>query len=91
MPWDICWGLVHSLGTVVIDNVSGFILSAPYICENVLPVCLREHEYKALDENAYIKRITKGKPLNVRSDDFIDNLYADISKDNAPRKTIKMV
>lgn len=69
----------------------GFVLSPGFVCENMLPTCIGEREYKLLDENDYIRRLERGKPVSLRNDDYIDKLYAKIKEDSEPRKIVKMV
>jgi hypothetical protein len=83
--------LVHTLGNTVITNLVDFTLSPGFVCENMLPTCIGEREYKLLDENDYIRKMLRDKPLEIRNDDYIDNLYAKMGRDRDERKTFKMV
>jgi hypothetical protein len=57
----------------------------------LLPTCVGEREYRLLDENDYIRRMLLDKPLEIRNDDYIDNLYAKMRRDRSERKTFKML
>ncbi len=48
MDWDVCWGLVHNLGNIVIDNAIEFLFSSTFFCEEVVPVCVKS-VYVVLD------------------------------------------
>jgi hypothetical protein len=79
------------LGYTVLSNIVNFSLSPEFVCENLLPTCVGEREYRLLDENDYIRRMLLDKPLEIRNDDYIDNLYAKMRRDRSERKTFKML
>jgi hypothetical protein len=64
MNWDVCWGLVHSLGNIVIDNALEFQFSSTFFCEEVVPVCIKS-EYVLLDPQDYLDRLKADKPESL--------------------------
>jgi len=48
MSWEMCWGIVVPAGGAIVDNLVEFLLEKNYFCENVIPVCRKQH-YERLD------------------------------------------
>ena len=72
------------------DNLATFLVSPEYSCQVELGYCNRDW-YTLDTPQSYADRVLKSKPEYLKSDDFLDFMYAEIKADPAPRPTISLI
>ena len=65
------------------------VLNPEFFCSQTWKVC-NNSPYEILPPQDYIEKLMADKPAIIANDDFINNLYANISKGDK-RNTIKML
>lgn len=70
--------------------LSRYLLTRDRVCDEWLGWCSAP-VYEQIDLNNLVTDILSTKPLNIRNDDYLDNMYAEITKDNKPREIFKAV
>ena len=89
-PSIVCPGMVKSYGDVIFDAASRYLLSKDRICNELLGLC-KNPVIKELDLETVVGNILSTKPDFLKSDDFINKLYAEIAADAKQREVIRTV
>lgn len=76
----------------VLNGLRNKLFNAKIMCQVKIPLCYNT-DYRELYVEDYVDRVLFDKPSILRNDDFIDNLYQEISDDKAKgieRETVTM-
>jgi len=85
----VCRGAVHTMISTIMNELPEFLTSPRYFCGRVTGAC--SNPYKVLDPKLFIDRVVKDKPDEIKENNFIDNLYEEITSDPHPRETIRVL
>ena len=85
-PLKICPQIVPQMGNQLFPVVSGYLTTRDRICDEYLGWC-SQPVYEQIDLNKLVTDMMKTKPLAIRDDNFVNNLYAQIAADSNPRET----
>ena len=86
---SVCDYTMKVMAEVVVPILKNSLFSSDYLCAQVLKVCDRPH-YKDYTTTEYITKLLTEKPPDIRSNDFLNKLYASIIHDS-DRRVIKAV
>jgi len=78
------------MGNQLFPVLSRYLITRDRVCDEWLGWCSAP-VYEAIDLNNLVNDILSTKPLEVRNDNFMNEMYAEIAKDPNPRETIKAV
>ena len=87
----MCKGMVRQFLAPAWVIVPDWILTDLRVCNEMLHVC-KKPELLHIDINEDVDSILAGKPDHIRNDDFVDNLYKEMSEsEDKERKVLKVV
>ena len=82
----VCKGAVHTMISTILNELPEFLTAPRYFCGRVTGAC--KNPYTVLEPQTFIDRVIAEKPVQIKENDFIDNLYQEIKEDPKPRETI---
>lgn len=75
--------------STILNELPEFLTAPRYFCGRVTGAC--KNPYTVLEPQTFIDRVIAEKPVQIKENDFIDNLYKEIKEDPKPRETIRVL
>lgn len=85
--FKVCPMMIDQFYTPAVPVITDYLLTRDRICTETLGICSTPTIQK-IDLETVVNNILATKPLSIRDDNFIDNLYAEIAADPNPRETL---
>ena len=85
-PLSYCPGIVPQMGEWAFPVFTSYFATRDRFCDEYLGVC-SQPVYEYIDLTKVVGEILATKPLNIRNDDFVNQMYAQIAADPNFRET----
>lgn len=89
-PVRICPQIVPQMGYQLFPVLSGYLFTRDRVCDEWLGWCSAP-VYEAIDLHNLVSEILSTKPKALRQNNYMNDLYEQISTDKKPRSIIKAV
>lgn len=86
----VCKGAIGIMADSVMPALAQGIFHPQRICDEYLHLC-QSPKIEEESADAYVKKRLSQKPDIIKSNDYVDKLYAQIKADPNPRKTVRSV
>jgi len=73
MNKTVCRGAVHTMISVILPELTTFLLSPGYFCGRVTGSC--SNKWITMDPNEFVEKQLESKPDFVEENNYIDTLY----------------
>jgi len=89
-PIKICPQIVPQMGNQMFPVISGYLATRDRVCDEWLGWCSAP-VYEQIDLDNLVAEMMATKPLNIRDDNYVNNMYAQIAADPNVRETFLAV
>lgn len=86
----VCKGAVSTMADSVMPALAQGILSPQRVCTEYVHLC-KTPQIEEESADAYVLKRISEKPAIIKSNDYVDGLYAKIKADPNPRKTVRSI
>jgi len=86
----VCQGAIDTMANSVMPALAQGIFHPQRVCDEYLHLC-PSPVVTELSAEEYVEKRLKDKPDIIKSNDYVDKIYAKIKADPGPRKTIRSI